>query len=85
MQIAQVVGTAVASVKHESMISAKLLLVQPLLEDCESPDGNPMLVIDRLGAGRADRVLITSDGETIQSVLGEDTPVRFSVMGLCDR
>jgi ethanolamine utilization protein EutN len=84
MQIAEVVGTAVATVKHATMGGAKLLLVQPLAADARTPDGNPLLAVDRLGAGRNDRVLITSDGAAVQNDLGDTTPVRWSVMGICD-
>ena len=67
------------------MEGAKLLLVQPLTADGHSADGNPLLVVDRLGAGRRDRVLINSDGIEVQTLLGDEkTPVRYSVMGICD-
>lgn len=47
-------------------------------------DGEPVLVFDRLGAGRGDRVLLTSDGKILQEQIGKDTPGRWSVMGLPD-
>lgn len=85
MQIALVVGTAVATVKHASMRRAKLLVVQPLAADGATPDGNPLLAVDELGAGKNDRVMLTSDGVEAQKMLGDDrTPVRYSVMGICD-
>lgn len=84
MQIAKVVGTAVATVKHSSMEGAKLLLVQPLAADGNAVDGNPLLAVDTRGAGQHDRVILTSDGAAVQQLLGERTPVRWSVMGICD-
>lgn len=84
MQLAEVVGTAIATVKHDTMRSAKLLVVQPLTADGSSPDGNPFLAIDQLGAHKHDRVLLTSDGALVQQLLGKTTPVRWSVMGICD-
>jgi ethanolamine utilization protein EutN len=84
MQLARVVGSAVATIKHPTMEGSKLLLVQPLAADSRSPDGNPLLAIDRLGAGRGDAVLITSDGAAVQELLGQTTPVRYSVLGICD-
>lgn len=84
MNLAQVVGVAITTVKHRSMEGTKLVVVQPLAADDNSPDGNPLLAVDRLGAGQGDRVLITSDGAEVQKYLGENTPVRWSVMGICD-
>ncbi|MBX7073394.1 MAG: EutN/CcmL family microcompartment protein [Pirellulales bacterium] len=84
MQMAQVVGAATATVKHKTMAGTKLLVVQPLMADGASADGNPLLAVDQLGAGRGDRVLITSDGALVQTLLGDTTPVRWSVLGLCD-
>jgi ethanolamine utilization protein EutN len=85
MQTARVIGTATATVKHSSMQGAKLLIVQPLQVDGRSPDGEPVLAVDRLGAGSGETVLITSDGRAMRELLNcESTPVRWSVFGLPD-
>ena len=84
MQAGRVVGTATATVKHPSLQGSKLLVVQPLAADERAPDGEPVLVVDRLGAGRGQTVLLTSDGAAVQDWLGENTPVRWSVMGIRD-
>lgn len=85
MNLALVIGTATSTVKHPSMTGAKLLVVQPLAADGRSPDGNPLLAVDSLGAGRGERVMLTSDGPTVQSLLkDENTPVRWSVLGIAD-
>jgi len=83
VQLALVVGTATATRKHSSMEGAKLLVVQALLADGRSPDGEPMLAVDRLGAGRGETVLITSDGKFTRTLLNSNnTPVRWSVIGI---
>lgn len=85
MQTALVIGTATSTVKHSSMERCKLLVVQPQLADDKSPDGFPLLAVDMLGAGRGDRVMITSDGRYMRDMLNADaTPVRWSVIGICD-
>lgn len=85
MNLALVIGTATSTVKHRSMNGAKLLIVQPLAADGRSPDGNPLLAVDRLGAGRGEHVILTSDGPLVQSMLkDENTPVRWSVLGIAD-
>jgi ethanolamine utilization protein EutN len=84
MQRARVVGKATATIKHESMNSAKLLLVQPLgIEDRH--DGFPLLVVDTVGAGDGNIVMITSDGRFARTALGTDkTPVRWTLIGIED-
>ena len=85
MQVATVVGTATATVKHESMQGWKLLLVQMFQTDGCTPDGDPVLAVDPAGAGIGDRVLMTTDGRGTRELLQSDTtPVRWSVLGICD-
>jgi ethanolamine utilization protein EutN len=63
----------------------KLLVVQPYMVDGQTPDGDPQLAVDSLGAGKGERVLLTSDGQGTRELLGDDTtPVRWSVMGIAD-
>lgn len=84
MQQAKVIGTAVATTKHPSMTGWRLLIVQPLGISDQS-DGDPALVVDHLGAGIGDRVLISSDGKGARQLLKDQTsPVRWFVMGICD-
>ncbi|WP_435006815.1 EutN/CcmL family microcompartment protein [Tundrisphaera lichenicola] len=84
MQIGRVIGTATSTVKHPTFQGERMLVVQ--LEGTEGrADGEPVLVFDRLGAGRGDRVLVTSDGQILQEQIGRNTPGRWSVMGLPDR
>jgi len=85
MLIARTLGTATATVKHPSMEGQKLLLVQPLMADRETPDGDPQLVIDHFGADRGSIIVLTSDGRHTREVLGCDkTPVRWCVLGIAD-
>ena len=85
MQLARVIGVATSTVKHGTLRGQKLLVVQPFLVDDVTPDGDPLLVVDRLGAGRGETVLITSDGDHAREVLGaEATPVRWTVIGILD-
>jgi ethanolamine utilization protein EutN len=84
MQLGRVVGNVTATVKHPSFRGERLLVVQ-LEGEGGRPDGEPVLVFDRLGAGRGDVVLVTNDGIALQEQLGRETPGRWSVMGLPDR
>lgn len=85
MQQGLVIGTATSSVKHPSMEGWKLLVVQFLAADGKSPDGEPVLAVDSLGAGPGQMVMLTSDGKGTRELLkSETTPVRWSVLGIPD-
>ena len=85
MQIASVIGTATATMKHASLSGARLLVVRPLMADRTRPDGDPQVAIDTVSAGIGDLVMITSDGRLLRDVLSsEATPARYSVVALVD-
>ena len=85
MQLATVIGNATSTVKHASMEGWKLLLVQPRMVDGQTPDGEPVLAVDGIGAGKGESVLITSDGRFTRELLkAKATPVRWSVIGIAD-
>ena len=84
MLTALVIGRTNATLKHESLRGQKLLVVQPLTVD-ETSDGYPLLVVDALGAGPGETVIITSDGRGARELLGaESTPVRWTTLGIKD-
>ncbi len=85
MQLARVIGTAVATIKHDSLEGRKLLVVMPLMADGKSPDGDPLLAVDGVGAGKGENVMITSDGRGATQLLGRsDSPVRWTIIGIKD-
>lgn len=70
--------------KHASFQGWRLLLVQ-LLGVEDKPDGEPILMIDKMGAGVGDRVLACNDGAEARKMVGSKTsPARWFVMGICD-
>jgi len=84
MNLGLVIGTATATVKHSSMNGWRLLIVQPLLPD-GGDDGEPLLVIDSMGAPIGGKVMICSDGKEIGEMMqSKSTPVRWMVMGQPD-
>ncbi|MFM8733588.1 MAG: EutN/CcmL family microcompartment protein [Pirellulales bacterium] len=85
MHLARIIGTATATVKHPSLVGARLLVVQPLLADRRSPDGDPQIAVDTVAAAVGDTVVITSDGRLLREVLkSEATPARWSTIALVD-
>ena len=85
MLLGRVVGTATSTIKHPSMEGWKLLLVMALQADGRTIEGDPILVVDSLGAGRGEMVMISSDGIGTRELLHSmQSPVRWSVLGICD-
>ena len=80
-----VIGTATSTVKHASMQGAKLLIVQPYMKDGVTPDADPQICVDVVGAGTGETVIISSDGKYAREFLKSDTtPVRWTVIGAKD-
>src|SRR5262249_10874154 len=84
MQIARVVGHATSTVKHPTLNGWRVLVVQMLTAD-EKADGEPVLVIDSLGAPHGGKVIVTTDAVQVRELVGsKNSPIRYSVMGLAD-
>lgn len=84
MQIGRVVGTVVATQKHNTLDGAKLLLVQPT--DVHGADtGAPLLTIDSVGAGAGERVLVVVEGRAAGEALRRKAaPVDAAIIGIID-
>jgi ethanolamine utilization protein EutN len=84
MQLGRVVGHATATIKHESLARWRLLLVQPL-DESRRPDGEPLLVLDALGARAGDTVILSSDGKSAREMVAADSsPARWFVAAIAD-
>jgi len=84
MQIARIEGKAVSTVKHASYAGWRLLIAQPV-NLAGRPDGNPLLVIDSMGANAGDLVMLTTDGKGARELVGTElTPARITVLGIID-
>jgi ethanolamine utilization protein EutN len=85
MQLGLVVGTAISTLKHQTLHGQKLLIVQPLMADGRGADGDPQIAVDAVGAGKGQTVMITSDGKFVREIVKqENTPIRWSVIGIAD-
>jgi microcompartment protein CcmK/EutM len=80
MRLATIRGHMTSTVKHKSLTGQRLLIAVP-----ESPDLAPQVVLDPLGAGIGQRVMISSDGsEARKWVRDELSPARWIVCGIID-
>jgi len=84
MQLALVTGRATSTVRHASLAGRKLLVCS-MLDVNRKPTGDPVLAVDRLGAGRGDTVILTSDGLGLRELLNDDnSPARWWTLGIVD-
>lgn len=84
MRVARVIGTVVATRKNRKLEGAKLLLAQPVDPD-GTPDGPTQLVIDSVGAGMGELVLIVLEGRAAGTALGRSAaPVDAAIVGIVD-
>jgi len=84
MNLARIIGHAVATVKHPSLIGWRLVLAQ-MLAPGGKPDGEPVLVIDNLGAAVGSLVVLSSDGAMAREMVkAKNSPARWLVLGICD-
>lgn len=84
MLLGRVIGNTTATIKHPSMQGWKLLIVQ-VLGSSHQPDGDPVVVVDALGAGAGQVVVLNSDGRRAREVVGQDkSPVRYFTVGIVD-
>lgn len=84
MLLARIQGRATATVRHSSIVGQRLLVGQQLGRDMK-PTGDPQLMLDTLGAGLGDTVVISSDGKGLREMLGHDnSPARWFTIGIVD-
>lgn len=85
MQLARVTGTVVATHKHEKLLGAKLLLVQPL-DAGGAARGAPLLAVDAAQAGVGDRVLVVREGRAaVAAIRRPAAPADTAIVGIVDR
>ncbi len=83
MIVAKVMGTAVATLKHDTLKTNKLLLVQAA-DASGAPDGAPFLAVDMVGAGDGELVIV-SQGSSARAVTGQNaSPVDAAIVGILD-
>lgn len=83
MILAEVTGTLVAEARADKMISPVYLMVAPCLPDGKA-SGTEMIVLDGVGAGRGEIVLISQGSSTRQTQATIDKPVDALIIGIVD-
>jgi len=83
MLIAKVMGSAVATLKHDLLQTTKLLLVSPANAAGEVI-GQPFLAVDLVGAGEGELVMV-SQGSSARAATGNNaSPADAAIVGILD-
>lgn len=85
MLIAKVIGTLVATRKHDRLVGSKIQIVQPLDHKGEVPAGTPFVAVDAVGAGVGERVVVVQGSGARQAVNDDQCPVDATIIGIIDR
>jgi ethanolamine utilization protein EutN len=90
MFLAQVTGVVVATQKVASMTGRKLLVVEPMRVDPQGRDrlvstGRTFVVVDTVGAGQGEMVLIVQGSSARLTPETEKLPVDATIIGIVDR
>lgn len=83
MRVARVIGSAVSTIKSESLRGSKLMLVQPASVTDELI-GEPFVAIDAVGAGVGELVLISEGSAARFTEFTTATPVDAVIMAILD-
>ncbi len=84
MQLGRVIGHATSTIKHPSLAGWRMAVVQPLGVD-RTPEADPIIAPDKLGAGPGQLVVLNSDGRAAREMIGDEkSPVRYFVIAIVD-
>ena len=85
MQLAEVTGTVVASVKYEGLEGVKFLIVQPLDRDLK-PVGRQVVAADAVAmAGPGELVYVVASREAALACPVPFVPVDHAIVGIVDQ
>ncbi|MBI5520478.1 MAG: EutN/CcmL family microcompartment protein [Desulfovibrio sp.] len=84
MQIGIVIGNVWATRKEETLNGLKLMVVQRL-DLASGKLAESYVAVDCVGAGRGERVLITTGSSARKALRDRDTPVDAAIVGILDQ
>ncbi|MCA9732419.1 MAG: EutN/CcmL family microcompartment protein [Deferribacteres bacterium] len=85
MVLGKVTGSIVSTIKHGCYANKKLMLVKPISPGGETKKG-VMVVVDTVGAGKGDIVLVASEGKGAAELLHFECqmPLRSIIIAIVD-
>ncbi|SMO82988.1 EutN/CcmL family microcompartment protein [Propioniciclava tarda] len=83
MRIARVVGSAVSTIKVDSLKGAKLLVVR-YASASDEPQGEPFVAVDAIGAGVGELVLLSEGSAGRHTSTTTTAPVDAVIFAILD-
>lgn len=83
MRIARVIGSAVSTIKVDTLRGSKLLVVQAATVD-DQLQGEPFVAVDAIGAGEGELVLVSEGSAARQTDLTQGQPVDAVIFAILD-
>lgn len=83
MKLARVVGRVFCTRQVETLQGHKMLLIQPLAWEDESPRGDPIVALDAVGSGSAEKVYWVAAREAAVA-FPEVPPIDAAVVGIVE-
>jgi ethanolamine utilization protein EutN len=84
MILGKVVGSVVSTIKDSNFKGEKLMVIQPIDLDGHKT-GSTFIALDRVDAGKGDRVIINKEGGGTAIMYGTLMPVQAVIVGVIDR
>ncbi|SHL21534.1 MULTISPECIES: EutN/CcmL family microcompartment protein [Desulfatibacillum] len=84
MILGQVIGTVVATSKHELLVGSKILVVQAVQPDGTPIEGELLVAVDTVGAGTGEHVIVTTGSNASKACETEKAPVDAAIIGIID-
>lgn len=83
MLLGRVIGNVVATMKNESLVGQRLLIVQPI--DRNGRDkGKPIVALDSVGAGAGETIYWCRGKEASFPFLPAEVPTEATIVGIVD-
>ncbi len=83
MLLGRVIGTVVATMKNESLVGQRLLIVQPLNRRGRDT-GKPLVALDSVGAGAGEMIYWCRGKEASFPFLPAELPTEATIVGIVD-
>jgi ethanolamine utilization protein EutN len=84
MLISRVIGTVVATRKHERLVGSKIQIVQPLEPQTGKAKGEAIVAVDAVGAGVGELVVVVRGSSARHAVDDDQCPVDATIIGIID-
>ena len=84
MILCRITGTVVGSTRSDSIPGAKFLLASPC-DESGKQQGDAMVVLDLMGAGPGEMVLVSQGSSVRQTEITKEQPVDAVTIGIVDQ